>query len=81
MNDIRERVIRTICTVLKLDEVEERNLRTDVGYKMIAKWTSARHAEIIVAIEDEFGIEIEERAIPRMSDVAKIVAYVQTKQT
>ena len=76
-NDIQDRVIRTITHVLKLGEEDVRQLGTDVGYKRIAKWTSARHAEIIVALEDEFGIEVEERAIPRLSDVARIVAYVE----
>ena len=59
MNDARERVVATISRVLKLSDAEIANLRLDAGYKSIARWTSARHAEIIVALEDEFGVEIE----------------------
>ena len=75
MNDVRERVIQTISRVLRLDEAERAMLYQEVGYKQLQKWTSARHAEIIVALEDEFGLEIEGKDIPRLNDVPKIVAY------
>ena len=78
MNDVRERVVRTISRVLNLNESETQNLRAEIGYKQIGKWTSARHAEIVVALEDEFAIEIEERAISRLNDVARIAAYVES---
>ena len=72
----RETVIRLIADVLQLDEADVAILRMEVGYKHLRKWTSARHAEIMVAVEDAFHIEIDERSIPRLNDVAKIVAYV-----
>ncbi len=75
--DIRETVIQTIASVLRLDDAELAVLRMETGYKHLKKWTSARHAEIMVAIEDAFHIEIDERSIPRLNDVAKIVAYVE----
>ena len=74
---IKDTVIRLIGEVLTLDADEIENLRQEVGYKRLKKWTSARHAEIIVAVEDEFDIEIDERSIPRLNDVARIVAHVQ----
>lgn len=75
----KDRVVRTIAEVLDLDESEIDNLRTEVGYKRLKKWTSARHAEIIVALEDEFDIEIDDRAIAKLNDVRKIVDYVDAK--
>jgi acyl carrier protein len=77
---IRERVIRVITGVLSLDESEIANLLTLSGYKKLKKWTSARHAEIIVAVEDEFGIEVDERSIPKLVDVAQITAYVRQRR-
>lgn len=76
MNDTRERVIALIAGILKLDEAEVRNLRLETGYQRLAKWTSSRHAEIIVALEDEFGIEVEERAIARLNQVDAICRYI-----
>lgn len=76
MTELRERVISAIANVLKLDAEEMTILRSDAGYKHLSKWTSARHAEIIVAVEDEFAIEIDERSIPKLNTVDKFVAYV-----
>jgi acyl carrier protein len=76
---LKERIIRAISSVLKLTPEEEVNLRLDEGYKALRKWTSARHAEIVVAIEDEFGIEIDEISIPKLNNVAKFTQYVRSK--
>lgn len=76
---LKDRIIRAISSVLRLTPEEEANLRLEAGYKTLKKWTSARHAEIIVAIEDEFGIEIDELAIPKLNNVAKFAQYVRSK--
>jgi acyl carrier protein len=81
MNNVKECVLAIIGRVLKLDDRERATLSQETGYEQLRKWTSARHAEIIVALEDEFGIEIEGRDIPRLNDVAKIVAYLQSRQS
>jgi acyl carrier protein len=77
--EIKEKVVRLITEVLKLTPEEVTNLRQESGYRSIRKWTSARHAEIIVALEDEFGLEIEDRAIPGLIDVATITEYLLKK--
>ena len=69
--------MRVIAETLELTGAETDNLKQEAGYKRLRKWNSSRHAEIIVAIEDEFGIEIDERSIPRLNNVAKIVEYVE----
>jgi acyl carrier protein len=75
--ETKDTVIRLIAEVLRLNDGEIDNLRQEVGYKRLKRWTSSRHVEIIVAVEDEFDIEVDERAIPRLNNVAKIVAYVE----
>ena len=77
MSDTRERVIGIISELLNLSESEIANLRKESGYDTMKEWDSLRHVEIIVAIEDAFGIEVDERSIPKLNDVAKIVAYVE----
>jgi acyl carrier protein len=74
---IKERVVQTLVEVLKLDAREIENLRTEIGYKRLKKWTSARHAEIMVAIEDEFEIEIADRALAKLNNVRRIVDYIE----
>jgi acyl carrier protein len=75
-NQIRTQVIEIIVNILDLNKKEEENLRLEAGYKAIKKWTSARHAEIIVAIEDEYEIEIDELSIAGLNNVKKIVVYI-----
>jgi len=71
------RIIRVVGDTLGLND-EERSILADVvGYKRLKKWTSARHAEVIVAIEDEFDIEIAAKDIARLSDIAKVDAYIR----
>jgi acyl carrier protein len=78
MDEIKQRILRVIAETLQLDDEDIAVLREDVGYRQIRKWNSARHAEIIVAIEDEFDIEIDELSISKLNDVPKIVEYVST---
>jgi acyl carrier protein len=78
MDDTTSRVIQAITGVLKLDSAEVVILQELSGFKKLRKWTSARHAEVMVAVEDEFGIMIDELSIPRLTDVAKIVAYIHS---
>ena len=79
MSDTKDRVVKVIADTLKLTDEDIDVLKLDVGYKQIKKWNSARHAEVIVAIEDEFDLEIDERSIAKLNDVPKIVEYLSTK--
>ena len=81
MSETRERVIGIISDVLKLSAADIANLRRETGYEAMKAWDSLRHVQIIVAIEDAFGIEIDEDSIAKMSDVASIVAYVESAKS
>ncbi len=76
MKNTADRVIGVIANALQLDEAEIVILKDTSGYKKLRKWTSARHAEIMVALEDEFGLTIDETSIPRLVDVSRIVDYI-----
>lgn len=76
-DEVKEKVVRAIKNVLSLDAQEEEILRDENYSGGLTKWTSATHAEIIVAVEDEFDIEISDMRIPGLNSLAKIVAYVQ----
>lgn len=81
MTDAKERVIKVISKILDLNKDEIENLKKETGYKRLKKWTSARHAEIIVGLEDEFGVEIKERAIPKLKDVRTILSHLSGAAT
>ena len=79
MIDTRERVIRVISEALELDESDQAILESDRDNQQLPSWNSAGHVEIIIALEDEFGIAIDADSIARLNDVRKIVAYVDSK--
>lgn len=76
---LKQRIAELITEVLGLDEEEQVNLNNEEGYSVLRKWTSSKHAEIIVAVEDEYDIEVENREIPRLNNLAKIIEYVQNR--
>jgi acyl carrier protein len=75
MSDIKERIINIVADVLEVNEQGREILRDDDEQHTLGEWTSARHAEIIVALEDEFDTEVEERMIAKLNDVPKMIEY------
>ena len=73
----RESIIKIISTVLDLNKQGLENLMNEIDYELQAEWTSQKHVEIIVAIEDHFDIEIEARDIPRLNNLTNIVEYIE----
>ncbi len=74
---MEERITKVISTVL---HIPQDTVNGTTGLKTCKQWTSKRHINIIVALEQEFGIEgvlsIEE--ITKMVTVEKIKEYLST---
>ena len=41
------------------------------------EWTSIKHIEIIVTLEEELGIKFKAEDIPKMTSMQKIIEYVK----
>ena len=76
LSPTQERVVQIVAQTLNLGAEDIANLRQLDGYKKLEGWTSARHVEIIVAVEEEFGVEVDDVSILRLKDVASIAEYV-----
>jgi acyl carrier protein len=57
--------------VLDLDSVSD-----DDSMKTISSWDSLRHLNLIMAIEEHFGINFDPEEIPELSSVAALSAAI-----
>ena len=70
---MRERVIRIISQVMSVppDLVNEQSSSQNV-----ATWDSLRHMNLILALEEEFGIHYSDEQIMRMLNVGAILSEI-----
>lgn len=71
-----ERVIAVLADKLSKDEAEinaQSNIKEDLGAD------SLDMVEVIMGLEDEFGIEISDEDAAKISTVGEIVAYIEEK--
>ncbi len=71
-----ERVIAVLADKLSKDEAEIKassNIKEDLGAD------SLDMVEVIMGLEDEFGIEISDEDAAKISTVGEIVAYLEEK--
>ena len=46
----------------------------------IPKWDSLTHISLILALEEEFGIEFSSEEVTSMADVGDLIATLETKE-
>ena len=69
--DRRQRLLRVIQSVLGCDPHAVSN---DDGPRTIAGWDSIAHLNLILAIEQEFGVHFDTAEIPNLMTVGTILA-------
>lgn len=47
----------------------------------VERWDSLKHMQLIMALEDEFGIEFPDEAIPELLSYAAIEATIESLRT
>ncbi len=65
--------------VAEVFQIRESDITLETNMKDIDSWDSLTHMELIVSLEDEFGIEFTADEIMEMTDVAKIEKIVGEK--
>ena len=68
MDKINEIIIETL-------KVSEEQTELNLGMDDVANWDSLTHMNLIVSIEDEFGIEISG------DDIAEMISFESIKKT
>jgi acyl carrier protein len=70
---VRDRVLIVISQIL---DVPVEQLRDESSPDTVAVWDSLKHMNLILAIEEEFGIYFSDEKIRQMLNVGTIVANV-----
>lgn len=65
--------------VAEVFQIRESDITLQTNMKDIDSWDSLTHMEMIVSLEDEFGIEFTADEIMEMVDVGKIEKIVEEK--
>ncbi|MGB0723510.1 MAG: acyl carrier protein [Gammaproteobacteria bacterium] len=79
MSELREKVIDIISDTLKLAQAERKVLESSDPDAKLAAWDSVKHVELIVALEDEFDIDVEAAWIAKLNHLDRIVTYLQER--
>ena len=64
---MRERIKEVLKRVFELDEVSD-----DISQSNFVKWDSLNHLNLVVELEDEFGVSFEPEDIAEMKSLAKL---------
>jgi acyl carrier protein len=72
-----EQNIRTI--IARELNVDQCDTTARLAYGEIPEWTSASHMNVIIAVEEEYGIEFSPDDIADLTDIDAIVAAVRER--
>lgn len=68
--DIQEKVIQVLVNIL---QVSPDNISTETTSDDVAKWDSLNHMNMILALEQEFGIRYDQEQMVNMLSVKEII--------
>jgi len=60
-------------------EVPAATIRSDSSPKNVALWDSVRQLNLVLALEQEFGVQFEPQEIATMTDIENIVSILRRK--
>jgi len=73
---VHERVRRVIATVFDRDPAQ---LPEQLDPQTVEGWNSLRHLRILLALQEEFGIEIDPDAAPLLVSEAAMTEFVTAR--
>ena len=60
-------------------EVPAASITTESSPESVASWDSVRHLNLVLALEEEFGLQLDPEEIDRMHSIGEIVAALEGK--
>ena len=74
--DYEKKVKEIVAIVFNLDPSE---IGTNISPNTVENWDSLNHMKLVVAIEEEFGIELTDKEIGDLKDFLSIVECIENK--
>lgn len=62
-------------------QIEVASINEDTSPDSVDRWDSLKHMQLIMALEDEFGIEFPDESIPELLSFAAIEARISSLVT
>ena len=75
-DETTDRVRIVLARALKIDP---KAIAADASQTNLSEWDSVRHMNVIIGLENEFGIEFEDAELPGLTSVSLLVAAVRRR--
>ena len=72
MSEVIKRVMAQVF------QIDAETIDSDTSPDSVDRWDSLKHMQLIMALEDEFGIEFPDEAIPELLSFAAIEGKIST---
>ena len=76
MSDIER---RTRVVMGKVLQIPPQDISVDASRETLAAWDSLKHMNLILALEDEFGVEFNDREIAGTSSLSLLLEALRIK--
>ncbi len=73
-DDIKTRVRMVLAKALKTDPAAIADNATQMD---LSEWDSVRHMNVILALENDFGVEFEDAELPTLTSLPLMVAAIE----
>ncbi|SFO29845.1 acyl carrier protein [Nitrosospira briensis] len=78
MSDIEN---RTRDVMMKVLQIAPQDISPDISRKNRPAWDSLKHMNLMLALEDEFGIEFSDKEIVELNSLHLLVDALRTKRS
>jgi acyl carrier protein len=66
-------------TVADILEISSDQVTPDLSTSTVDSWDSFRHLQLILAVEGEYGVQLDPQRIPELTSVALLQAELEKK--
>jgi acyl carrier protein len=77
-DEITDRARAALANALKVDP---QTIADNASQMDLSEWDSVRHMNVVIALENDFGIEFEDAELPTLTSLPLLVAAIEKHTT